>query len=1280
MKSDRFPHRRTSGHSGRFESRFTQGLALASLGLMGALTCGPTASVAASSPEYPAAVAAGANDIDVFELPRDVRRTHPPTPGTYDPMLGISWGAAGTTEVLPDVEGNVFIRPRLQQFAGSQVALHRFGAGWQIIEPDLSSGTVHWERTDAILDEIELVGGEPVFILSYGSPGLEGEDCNGNTTYNRDIPPSDFDEWIEFVAAVVERYGDRVRYYEIWNEPDWFSFFEGPVERFSRIVVMADSVVHANDPIADTILGGVALPPFQGSSWLAKLLQQPKQPAFDVLGVHGYGSNQVMNLQLVDEAYQIAGLSTAGIRIWVTESGAPAEPANTTSRTPYANPRGQEAYVPWTLSRWADPRVEAVLWYRAWDKDDGYSHGLIDVEGVARPSLGALKSWTPKNYESQTSVAFNADFESLSAAERFDGLYPIMAATVDGNGFVDDLNAWVLHDQSAIVDGALAGFAVIDPSDAGAGKYAGIYFGVDDTWRYDAAQDFVVTVQFKPGTTPDFRIRYQQAGGSSGILTPDPFGCESPDPDVARSTDYDVIIYPEDVRADWSTTTSEWFEYDEVTGGPSYAPEEAGLQTATFILEDMALANGGFQASDFRIELRPDETTPLWIASVTIAPRLFAAEEPATVGLDIANSEPYSVLTLDYNEDDYQDLLFTVAARNDAQEPHPLVFAGEQPTSPGVARFTPLPSPVPSGFGVAARGAAYARLSPSGGLRLLLATPATNSRLFKFENGQFQPDAAFTFSPGVWGGSFGDMDLDGDMDLYLARSQAAAGVGSAVLSVDIAGRGMEDQLLEYRYGTYVDVTATALPYTGTSETVAATWGDVNGDRFPDLYVSYLGNGSTATDAFRWSPLYINLRDGTFMDESYTAPGGSPVDPQDPPEPTVYTQGATGELGKEGIHRLTRVSGARFVDLDNDGDVDFVASRDSEMGYRGLVTLISRHQNSGFFDDLGTAEVLRPQRDAVVIDLDNNAVLDFVGAPPGSSSDAVGTLMGATNSQGEVVWINGSGRSGLSPGASGGISAADFDGDHDIDLVFGRDEDRFGREHYYFSNVADNSGNQILVELDAAGSGNPELGVGARVLVTAGGITQMRQFSGGDGRGSQQPLLVRFGIGSAASAQVIVRWPDGSTQESTVTAGARIKFTDDHVPELDGESVGVLLDLDPTSVVMHFEWETRYATSSNTLRIEKTGGDSPCLFGYTGVKGFGSSTIEFTVEDTAPSGFSYERRYDFESQLYVHKLNYQRDCAAPCYYRYKVISVSADRVENSGWKTLGLPGCVIIQQP
>ena len=170
---------------------------------------------------------------------------------------------------------------------------------------------------------------------------------------------------------------------------------------------------------------------------------------------------------------------------------------------------------------------------------------------------------------------------------------------------------------------------------------------------------------------------------------------------------------------------------------------------------------------------------------------------------------------------------------------------------------------------------------------------------------------------------FGDVDLDGDPDLYLANDKTL----NFLYINDGAGRFAEEGLLA----------GTAYNEDGDVEAgMGVDMGDYDHDGFPDLFVTN----------FQWetNTLYKNLGDGSFVDETFLA-----------------------GLGKGSIPYLSW--GTRFVDIDNDGDRDlFIANGHLESDVEQYEDTTFRQRNQLFLNvGDGRYEEFIPTDDALALE-------------------------------------------------------------------------------------------------------------------------------------------------------------------------------------------------------------------------------------------------------------------------------------------------------------------------
>jgi hypothetical protein len=115
--------------------------------------------------------------------------------------------------------------------------------------------------------------------------------------------------------------------------------------------------------------------------------------------------------------------------------------------------------------------------------------------------------------------------------------------------------------------------------------------------------------------------------------------------------------------------------------------------------------------------------------------------------------------------------------------------------------------------------------------------------------------------------------------------------------------------------------------------------------------------------------------------------------------------------------------------------------------------------------------------------------------------------------------------------SRGLAVADIDNDGDLDLLVTNN----GQDAELLRNDGGNRANALLVRLRGADA-NADA-IGARIRLTVGSRTQMRDVKAGSSYLSQNDLRAHFGLGTAARAdRVEVVWPSGR-MESVGSVGA-----------------------------------------------------------------------------------------------------------------------------------------------
>ena len=165
------------------------------------------------------------------------------------------------------------------------------------------------------------------------------------------------------------------------------------------------------------------------------------------------------------------------------------------------------------------------------------------------------------------------------------------------------------------------------------------------------------------------------------------------------------------------------------------------------------------------------------------------------------------------------------------------------------------------------------------------------------------------------------------------------------------------------------------------------------------------------------------------------------------------------------------------------------------------------------------------------DFDNDMDLDLFLACTGHALNQPNRLYENQGNGTFVLVPNAGGAAGTSEGRGDSVAVADYDVDGFLDLFVSNGYDAppiaIGPQQL-FRNLGNTN---HWIEVDLIGTVSNRDGIGARVEVTAGGVTQLREMSGGMHARSQDYKRLHFGLGpNTAVDTVTVRWPSGLVQQ------------------------------------------------------------------------------------------------------------------------------------------------------
>ncbi len=151
-----------------------------------------------------------------------------------------------------------------------------------------------WAKYDRIVDLANRYGLQVIARLDH-PPAWSRADGEARGSF---APPDDLDDFGGFVWAVVNRYKGRVKYYQIWNEPNIYpEWGEQPVDAagYVRLLEVAYRRAKEADPECVILSAGLAQTLETGPknlndlTYLQQMYDAGVKGYFDVMGVMAYG-------------------------------------------------------------------------------------------------------------------------------------------------------------------------------------------------------------------------------------------------------------------------------------------------------------------------------------------------------------------------------------------------------------------------------------------------------------------------------------------------------------------------------------------------------------------------------------------------------------------------------------------------------------------------------------------------------------------------------------------------------------------------------------------------------------------------------------------------------------------------------------------------------------------------------------------------------------------------------------------------------------------------------
>jgi enediyne biosynthesis protein E4 len=408
--------------------------------------------------------------------------------------------------------------------------------------------------------------------------------------------------------------------------------------------------------------------------------------------------------------------------------------------------------------------------------------------------------------------------------------------------------------------------------------------------------------------------------------------------------------------------------------------------------------------------------------------------------------------------------------------------------------------------------------------------------------------------------AFFDYDLDGDLDAYiLNNSFIPVNTLNYSNKRDLRAedwpvadflKGGGDKLLRNDNGKFVDVSKSANIFGSLiGFGLGVTVGDVNNDRYPDIYVS--------NDFFERDYLYINQKDGTFKEElesriqhlSHSSMGADMADINNDGHQDIFVTEmlpdtdfrlkTTTSFENVDVQRFKEKSGFYHQYMQNTLQLNTGNGKFKEVAHYSGVSasdwswgaLMFDADNDGLNDIYVCNGIYNDVTDQDFIDFfANDVVQRMVMTGKKEEIEEIIKKMPSVpienkmfRNKGDLAFEDVGMKWGLRDKTfSNGASYADLDNDGDLDLII----NNVNQPAIVYKNNSREINKNHFIKVRLTGKGQNTMAIGSRVSVFAGNTIHTKELIPSRGFQSSVDYTLLFGLGTASKIDSVqVLWPD-----------------------------------------------------------------------------------------------------------------------------------------------------------
>jgi hypothetical protein len=285
-----------------------------------------------------------------------------------------------------------------------------------------------WDKMDQKIDDAlkanpriqGIIEGTPAWAAASPERLAEAEKARRPST----VAP-DREKYIQMLSELVARYGDKIAFYEIWNEPDLQQYWRGSQLEYIEFFKSAIETIRKGAPKAVVVAGGLS---GANESWVRGMVEAGVLPLADVLAFHPYaGKTPAWDARYGTEegALYSCGIGT---ELYCDESGFPFNNAEWFQPPPFWTPQLQARYTDIAFARLLGTGVAKLQIFIAGPNSGPYD--VFETRDTPRPAYSVVD-----DYLALSRNDGHMEYVSLTAPDgaALQGTYVAAASHPDGS-------------------------------------------------------------------------------------------------------------------------------------------------------------------------------------------------------------------------------------------------------------------------------------------------------------------------------------------------------------------------------------------------------------------------------------------------------------------------------------------------------------------------------------------------------------------------------------------------------------------------------------------------------------------------------------------------------------------------------------------------------------------------------------------------------------------------------------------------------------------------------